>query len=210
MISAPGAARARAGLRDDDRGPATRRVAPGATSPWLPRAIAIAVTAPEPTASAPRCPTTLRACPPHGPSFDHALGEGLRGLGLGGLRAASEAAVRSYEAHARLLAAGTGPSTSRPSATPRRSLRHVCDSLTAVAILEPPAERRPPSSTSGAAAAIPGLPLAAALPWRRVGARRVGRQEGPLPGRRHTVRSSAALVDGGLDAPAIEVIDGAR
>ena len=80
-------------------------------------------------------------------------------------------------------------------------MRHVCDSLTAVATLErgggaTPVAPRPRQRRRLSRAAARGRP---ALASRR--ARRVGGEEGTLPGRRSTCGRPTALVDGGLDAP---------
>jgi 16S rRNA (guanine527-N7)-methyltransferase len=87
---------------------------------------------------------------------------------LGG-PADSDAARRSYEAHARLLAAwGAAMNLTairEPAAVARR---HVCDSLSAVPRL---LDRLTEASTLldlGSGAGYPGLPLAAALPLARV------------------------------------------
>ena len=205
-LIAPGAARARAGLHVDDRGAAPRRVAPGATLSLGLRARSVAVTAPDPAVVHAPLPDDPASLPPLGPSFDRALGEGLRGLGLEGTRAASEPAVRSYEAHARLLAAWNRAINLTAIRDPEAvAMRHVCDSLTAVATLEPSAERRPSLLDLGSGGGYPGLPLAAALPWRRVAlVESVAKKARFLDVASRAV--SAALVDGGLDAPAIEVM----
>jgi 16S rRNA (guanine527-N7)-methyltransferase len=109
--------------------------------------------------------------PPMGRGFERALDDGLAELGLAGARAASAGARRSYEAHARLLSAWGAAinltSITDPVAVARR---HVCDSLTATIVVDE-SDRDPAGPDLldlGSGGGYPGLPLAAALPWRRV------------------------------------------
>ena len=157
---------------------------------------------------APRAPLPEEpdALPALGPAFDDALAAGLRDLGLEHRRAGSAPVVRSYEVHARLLAAWNGAinlTTIRdPEAVARR---HVCDTLTAVAVLDAGDEPRLSLLDLGSGGGYPGLPLAAALSWRRVAlVESVAKKARFL-----SVAARAAsdvLAAGGLVAPPIEVL----
>jgi len=115
----------------------------------------------------PTIPATLA---PMAAAFGEAIDEGLAELGLLATPAAAPRARRSYEAHARLLrewGAAINLTAIREPADIAR--RHVCDSLSAVPRL---AQLVDPGSSLldiGSGAGYPGLPLAAALPWARVG-----------------------------------------
>jgi 16S rRNA (guanine527-N7)-methyltransferase len=164
------------------------------------------VTAPERAGARAPLPDDPAGLPPLGASFDRALGDGLRDLRLEGTRAASDAAVRSYEAHARLLAVWNRAinltAIRDPVAVARR---HVCDALTAVATLDATADPRHTLLDLGSGGGYPGLPLAAALRWRRVVlVESVGKKARFLGVASRAV--AEALADGGLDAPPIEVL----
>ena len=172
----------------------------------------------EPRGALPDDPESL---PPMGEAFDRGVADGLRELGLDGTQAASGAARRSYEAHARLLTAwGSAINLTairEPAAVARR---HVCDSLSAVAALAPDrgarGVRAGATATAGDEPALalldlgsgggyPGLPLAAALPWRRVAlVESVAKKARFLEVAARTV--AAALDDEGHGAPPIEVL----
>jgi 16S rRNA (guanine527-N7)-methyltransferase len=118
----------------------------------------------------PELPTDPWSLAPMGEAFEMALDSGLTELGLLGTAAASTAARRSYEAHARLLRewnkAINLTAVREPAET---ALRHTCDSLTAVPLLS---ESTGPGATLldiGSGGGYPGLPLAAALPLGRLG-----------------------------------------
>lgn len=115
-------------------------------------------------------PTDAATLPPMGGAFDAALDEGIRQLGLDGTRAGGSLARRAYEAHARLLRewnrAINLTAIREPSDVARR---HVCDSLTAVPILEPSVPTGGSLLDIGSGGGYPGLPLAAALPLGRLG-----------------------------------------
>ena len=104
-----------------------------------------------------------------GAAFDDALDDGLLQLGLQDLRAASPLARLSYEAHARLLrewgAVINLTAIHDPAEVARR---HVCDSLSAVPCLTDLGSAEHELLDLGSGAGYPGLPLAAALPFRRV------------------------------------------
>lgn len=115
----------------------------------------------------PTIPATLA---PMADAFGLALEEGLAELRLLGTRAAAPPARLSYEAHARLLrewnAAINLTAIREPAAIARR---HVCDSLSAAPRLAQLVEPGSSLLDIGSGAGYPGLPLAAALPWARVG-----------------------------------------
>jgi len=104
-----------------------------------------------------------------GPAFETALEVGLAGLGLLGTVAASPLARRSYEAHARLLRDWNEAINLTAIRDPAVvAQRHTCDSLSAAHLL---LELVPPGGSLldlGSGGGYPGLPLAAALPLRRV------------------------------------------
>lgn len=141
-----------------------RRVAPGATLSQGPRM------APERPAPRPGLPIVAADLAPMGAAFDEALEAGLRELGLSSEEAGSQAARRSYEAHARLLrdwgAAMNLTAIREPAEVARR---HVCDALSAAPVLRQ--RLRPGASLLdlGSGGGYPGLPLAAAVPLGRVG-----------------------------------------
>jgi 16S rRNA (guanine527-N7)-methyltransferase len=114
-------------------------------------------------------PTDAAVLEPMGPHFDAALDEGLHELGLTGREAGSVVARRSYEAHARLLRAwGVAINLTAIRDPADVARRHVCDSLSAVPVLQ---ERASPVASLldlGSGGGYPGLPLSAALPWGRV------------------------------------------
>lgn len=107
---------------------------------------------------------------PMGEAFDAALEEGLAALGLLEAAAATPAARRSYEAHARLLRDWNRAINLTAIREPAEmARRHTCDSLSAVSVL---AELASPGASLldlGSGGGYPGLPLAAALPLARVG-----------------------------------------
>ncbi len=115
-------------------------------------------------------PTDPWALEPMGAAFDEALEAGIVELGLSGSAAASPPARRAYEGHARLLrdwnAAINLTAIREPDAMARR---HVCDSLSAVAVVEGMARPGATLLDIGSGGGYPGLPLAAALPFARVG-----------------------------------------
>ena len=110
------------------------------------------------------------AVPPLGGAFDEAVAEGLAVLGLADAAASSQAARRSYEAHARLLREWGGAINLTAIREPAQvARRHVCDSLSAVPAL---AGRLWPGAALldlGSGSGYPGLPLLAALPLSRLG-----------------------------------------
>ena len=118
----------------------------------------------------PELPTDPLSIAPMAAAFDEALQAGLLELGLLGTQAATAPARRSYEAHARLLrewnASINLTAIREPAAIAQR---HVCDSLTAVPRLAQLVEPGSSLLDVGSGAGYPGLPLAAALPWARVG-----------------------------------------
>lgn len=100
-----------------------------------------------------------------GEVFDAALEAGLAELGLLETRAASPAARRSYEIHARLLRDwNQAINLTAIRDAPGVALRHVCDSLSAVPQLSSLARPGMSLLDIGSGAGYPGLPLAAALP----------------------------------------------
>jgi 16S rRNA (guanine527-N7)-methyltransferase len=154
----------------------------------------------------PPLPEDPSALPSLGAGFDSALAAGLHDLGLDGERAGSVAAVRSYDAHARLLAAwGRAINLTAirdPGAVARR---HVCDSLSAVATLDSGESGAGSLLDLGSGGGYPGLPLAAAIEWRRVGlVDSVAKKARFLEVAARAV--TQALADGGLQAPRIEVL----
>jgi 16S rRNA (guanine527-N7)-methyltransferase len=115
-------------------------------------------------------PTDPGSLPAMGADFDAAMDAGLLELGLADGPAAAPRARRSYEAHARLLrdwnAAINLTAIREPAEMARR---HVCDSLSAVATLQTVVRPGDALLDIGSGGGYPGLPLAAALPWGRVG-----------------------------------------
>ena len=105
-----------------------------------------------------------------GDAFEAALDAGLAELGLTGGPADTPLARRTYEAHARLLrdwnAAINLTAIREADAI---ALRHVCDSLSAVACLSDVASPGSSLLDIGSGGGYPGLPLAAALPLGRLG-----------------------------------------
>ena len=152
---------------DDDRG---RRpfVAPDAFPPPVSRPDAGSPSAPRPNAF--RCPPTpatpagagraVRGRPARGPAV--ARPDPDPGRGAGDRRPSR--LLLAWNAHINLTAIRT----------PRRVARlHVVDSLSAVPVLRGGSATLRPSWTSGAAAAIPGLPLGRGAPGEPRGARRI-------------------------------------
>ncbi len=115
-------------------------------------------------------PTDAATLAPMAAAFGEALDEGLAELRLLGTQAASPRARSSYEAHARLLREWNAvinlTAIREPAAIARR---HVCDSLSAAPPLAQLVEPGSSLLDVGSGAGYPGLPLAAALPWARVG-----------------------------------------
>jgi 16S rRNA (guanine527-N7)-methyltransferase len=105
-----------------------------------------------------------------GDAFEAALDAGLAELGLTGGPADTPLARRTYEAHARLLrdwnAAINLTAIREADAI---ALRHVCDSLSAVACLSDVASPGSSLLDIGSGGGYPGLPLAAALALGRLG-----------------------------------------
>lgn len=100
-----------------------------------------------------------------GPAFDAGLETGLTELGLLESRAASPLARRTYEAHARLLRDWNRSINLTAIRDPQAmALRHVCDSLSAVPLLERLVRPGMSLLDIGSGGGYPGLPLAAALP----------------------------------------------
>jgi 16S rRNA (guanine527-N7)-methyltransferase len=160
---------------------------------------------PEAAARAP-LPEDPDAVPTLGPAFEEGVVAGLRDLGLEHERAGSAAAVGSYAAHARLLAAWNASinltSIREPGAVARR---HVCDALSAVAVLDGDVAPRSSLLDLGSGGGYPGLPLAAALAWRRVAlVDSVAKKARFLAVAARAV--SAALARDGLEPPPIQVL----
>ena len=108
------------------------------------------------------------------------------GLASLGLTLATAVSARAIDAHARLLLAWNEHINLTAIRTPEAVARlHVLDSLSARAGACGDRSRAPrPSWTWAAAAAIPGMPLGAGAPGSTPDARRLGGQEGALPGGR--------------------------
>lgn len=109
-------------------------------------------------------PTRVDDLPPLPPAYDHALDRGLADLGLALVAPAREALATQ----ARLLLAWNAAINLTSITDPALvALRHVVDSLTAVAVL---AARGPSLRICdiGSGAGYPGLPLAIALPGSQV------------------------------------------
>ena len=193
------------GLHVDDRGPPRGGSLPAQLCHQDPRAILCRDRA-RPAVHGPRCPTTPRACP-RSSRRSPGTGDRSRGLGSRGRRAASEPAVSQLSRPMRGCSRrGTVRSTSRRSATPRRSpCCHVCDSPDRGRRPSGHGWRRPSLLDLGSGGGYPGLPLGGRPARRRVALVESVGEEGTLPGRRVT-RGIRALVDGGLDAPAIQVM----
>ncbi len=106
---------------------------------------------------------------PMGEAFASTVGEVLAALGLAGTAATAPGALRSYEAHARLLRAwGEAINLTAIREPVEVARRHVGDSLSAVPRLA--ASLRPGAGLLdlGSGSGYPGLPLAAALPLGRL------------------------------------------
>lgn len=108
-------------------------------------------------------PTRVDGLPPLAPGYDAALDAGLRDLGIE-LTADARVAI---EHHVRLLIAwNTAINLTAIREPAEIAVRHVVDSLSAVGILR---ERAVEGILDlGSGGGFPGLPLAAALPLRRV------------------------------------------
>ncbi|CAN5624548.1 hypothetical protein BH23CHL8_BH23CHL8_09440 [soil metagenome] len=151
-------------------------------------------------------PASIDQLPTLGAAFEAALDAGLAELGLLGGAADAAAARRSYEAHARLLAAwGEAINLTAVREPEAVALRHVCDSLSAVPHLAARLAGGDTLLDLGSGAGYPGLPLAAALPLARVAlVESVGKKA-------RFLRVAAAAVTGQLAeskpeaAPTIEV-----
>jgi len=119
----------------------------------------------EPAAPRRELPTDPATLEPMGEAFDAALETGLTELGLLETRAASTLARRTYEAHARLLREWNQAINLTAIRDPEgMAVRHVCDSLSAVAHLAPLVKPGTSLLDIGSGGGYPGLPLAAALP----------------------------------------------
>jgi 16S rRNA (guanine527-N7)-methyltransferase len=205
-VPAPGAAGTRERVRDDDRGPAPRRAAPDA------RPARVSHEEPAPLGTGPRAarsplPTRPAELPPLGSAFEEALDAGLEELGLRGGPAGAPAARRSYEAHARLLAAWGAAinltAIREPAAVARR---HVCDALSAVPHLLDRLAEGGTLLDLGSGAGYPGLPLAGAMPLSRVAlVESVAKKARFLEVAAAAVSASLAPTSGDA-APAIEVL----
>lgn len=156
----------------------------------------------------PELPTDPSGLEPMGAAFDAAIESGLTELGLLETRAASPVARRAYEAHARLLRDWNHAINLTAIRDPEAmAMRHVCDSLSATAHLE--ALVRPGASLLdlGSGGGYPGLPLAVALPFGRVGLLdSVGKKARFLDAAAAAVAAILAQ-DGDDTAPAIEAIN---
>jgi 16S rRNA (guanine527-N7)-methyltransferase len=150
-------------------------------------------------------PTSIAELPRLGAAFETALDAGLDELGLRGGPADGAAARRSYEAHARLLAAwGAAINLTAICEPAAVALRHVCDSLSAVPHLSMRLAGAGSLLDLGSGAGYPGLPLAATLPLARVAlVESVGKKARFLSVAAAAV--SEALGDAGAAAQTIEV-----
>ncbi len=110
-------------------------------------------------------PTDPATLEPMGEAFEAALEAGLTELDLLDTRAGSALARRTYEAHARLLRDWNRAINLTAIRDPEAmALRHVCDALSAVPVLEPLVRPGVSLLDIGSGGGYPGLPLAAALP----------------------------------------------
>jgi 16S rRNA (guanine527-N7)-methyltransferase len=141
---------------------------------------------------------------PMGEAFASTVGEVLAALGLADTAAAAPGALRSYEAHARLLRAwGEAINLTAIREPVEVARRHVGDSLSAAPrlaeLLRPGASLLDLGSGSG----YPGLPLGAALPLGRLAlVESVGKKAHFL------AVAGAAVADalGADDGPVIEAV----
>lgn len=118
--------------------------------------------APPERAPLPEDPWSL---PDPGPAFHDALAAGLGALGL----VLPDGVRRALEAHARLLLAWNEAINLTALRAPEQvATLHLVDSLAAVALLRREAPAAPAILDIGSGGAMPGLPLAAALPAGRV------------------------------------------
>ena len=139
-----------------------RRVAPGAISSQGPGMVADARASRVQRLELPTDASTLE---PMGATFDAALEAGLHDLGLGDDAAASSLARDCYERHARLLRAwGSAINLTAIHEPAEVARRHVCDALSAVALLRRRLGTGAALLDLGSGGGYPGLPLAAALP----------------------------------------------
>lgn len=125
-----------------------------------------------PDAAVARVPLPLRPddLPAMGPAFETALQAGLERLDLLESEAASARARLSYEAHARLLTAwGSAINLTAVRDPAAIATRHVCDSLSATALLTTLGMAGGSLLDLGSGGGYPGLPLAASLRLSRVG-----------------------------------------
>ena len=119
----------------------------------------------EPAAARRELPTDPGALEPMGQAFEAALEVGLAELDLLETKAASALARRTYEAHARLLRDWNRAINLTAIRDPEgTALRHVCDSLSAVPVLQELVKPGMSLLDVGSGGGYPGLPLAAALP----------------------------------------------
>ncbi|MET1231839.1 MAG: 16S rRNA (guanine(527)-N(7))-methyltransferase RsmG [Candidatus Limnocylindrales bacterium] len=111
-------------------------------------------------------PTDPNLCPPIEPDFAVALDAALRSIGIE-LRPGVRAGI---EAHVRLLLAWNAAINLTAIRMPAAiALDHVADALTAISIVRAMGiVKRPALLDLGSGAGYPGLPLALALPARRV------------------------------------------
>ena len=119
----------------------------------------------EPAVPRRELPTDPDALEPMGEAFEAALEVGLAELDLLETQAASALARRTYEAHARLLRDWNRAINLTAIRDPEgTALRHVCDSLSAVPVLQELVKPGVSLLDVGSGGGYPGLPLAAALP----------------------------------------------
>ena len=119
----------------------------------------------EPAAARRELPTDPGTLEPMGEAFEAALEVGLAELDLLETQAASALARRTYEAHARLLRDWNRAINLTAIRDPEgTALRHVCDSLSAVPVLQELVKPGVSLLDVGSGGGYPGLPLAAALP----------------------------------------------
>ena len=119
----------------------------------------------EPAAARRELPTDPGTLEPMGEAFEAALEVGLAELDLLETQAASALARRTYEAHARLLREwNRAINLTAIRDSEGTALRHVCDSLSAVPVLQELVKPGVSLLDVGSGGGYPGLPLAAALP----------------------------------------------